>query len=701
MTSGLFSGYTGMTDSYIVFSQPIEIGYRSSASANAVKVDGKVESLRPVRAVADAAYVDGVANVNTSNKFWGATRYDSLYTWETYKSITYNGVEYTKTSTYTITLMPGLQRYTSLEKMNPENNEYARNNDFSAWNPDVWTIVDGVPTFKSITVNDYIYLANDVPISENGAGVEAGKSFDVTVELDGAETGIKPKLEVITVDGVEDVVSVSGNRVTGLAKGSQNVKVIYGSSEHIFTVTVTPAPVDLETQYYFSAHDGQFYDDNFNVVPLTTVFALDIDNVLSVTDAKDNPLELTAKNTIMGLNLGKQTTWAENSITIATVDLAYRVSILGADAIIDEASDLAVLTPQATGTVTKDSISYDGDDFEDDGYYVVVKDIVANQKNAASGTGYTHNYGSKANFNPITPSMETIKASGLGFSGVFDGQGHSISNLWISRLPSGDAAIGLFSWINGGTVKNLSLINICSHNSGSNGIKPTAGSNGVAEVLFATYLIDATIEDLYIEFGRCQGSDNRLLYKNADSDTTITRVYMQHTSYHAFNTNGSGLFANSSAELSDVYWVSILPVNIAGAPSKTTKNLIVNKTDGSTKNIAWAQADGVAEIIDGDTQPVVKTDENGVKYTTVENVYDSGATSAVCYSVNDWYVYKSTTDPGDTSKAITAYDAVIYSGIKQYTTLDGFKTAALNGLDFSSWTNWTVSSKGVLSLRKV
>ena len=47
--------------------------------------------------------------------------------------------------------------------------------------------------------------------------------------------------------------------------------------------------------------------------------------------------------------------------------------------------------------------------------------------------------------------------SGNGFKGVFDGRGHTVSNLKISSTQGADHAVALFGAVDGGTVKNLNI----------------------------------------------------------------------------------------------------------------------------------------------------------------------------------------------------------------------------------------------------
>lgn len=70
-----------------------------------------------------------------------------------------------------------------------------------------------------------------------------------------------------------------------------------------------------------------------------------------------------------------------------------------------------------------------------------------------------------------TPIGETSGIGTNAFAGTFDGQGHTISDLSITTLPSGAVRTGLFGTTNGGVVKDFTIkgsITLSTGNSGTN-----------------------------------------------------------------------------------------------------------------------------------------------------------------------------------------------------------------------------------------
>ncbi len=683
-THAMFCGYTGMTDTYVINQyNVIDMGSYDAAATTLLltAAEGTAPTVKRLnKAFSDAAYVDGVANTSIRTNFYTQGRPDSG-SYDTSKYIiTYKGETFDASNpSYEITLLDGVKRYTSLAKMKEVKDK--ENNDFSAWNPDVWTIVDGVPTFKSIENANYTYFADGVLITEEGVAVEAEKSFGVTVALDGADTGIKPKLEVISVDGAEDVVSVNGNKVTALAEGEQDVKVIYGSSEFVFTVNVMAAPVDLETEYNFSAYDGVFFDNNFNVVSLVDTlinFAqVDTINILGAKDSNDNTLTVSETNAILGLDLGKQTTWKETSFVVYTDAGAFRVHFNAADLIVDEAEDFAYFT--LDGVLSKTSagdISYDGDDFVWDGYHVMVKDIVS--------TAYVHN--AAVAIDPSSISMENVAESNYGLSGVFDGQGHTIDRMFISA-NSQASCMGLFGYINGGTVKNLKTNNMYSGTSGS--WKPTgAGSTGTAASrLFGIYLLNGgKIEDVEFHNYGAQGFNATLFLLGAQEGTTISRVII-NVACKGSNTGGFAIFRNVQSTLSDVYVIANQPFTMA--KQEATGSYVTNLETNANTSVRWQIGNYDAATVDDVTRSYV-------------NYVCSGSTS---YSFEK---YTATNDTGTTySKDNPCSTNVLTTGIKRYTSLDAMKANWDNfeegderRNDFSNWSSsiWTISANGIPSM---
>ena len=120
---------------------------------------------------------------------------------------------------------------------------------------------------------------------------------------------------------------------------------------------------------------------------------------------------------------------------------------------------------------------------EIDGYFVLANDIdVGSSVYIKAGQKMT---------NVIRAGHEEYRYTerkDVGFTGTFDGRGHKLENLtsWMG---------GIFGYINGGTIKNLALINVCNY------------WQGRAKNILADFSIGANLENLYIKLQQ-QGCDN-------------------------------------------------------------------------------------------------------------------------------------------------------------------------------------------------
>ena len=118
-------------------------------------------------------------------------------------------------------------------------------------------------------------------------------------------------------------------------------------------------------------------------------------------------------------------------------------------------------TPTSPGSPTCSDVDYNGSGTTDDpyevedvdqlqciqnlslsGHYVLVSDV------DASGTAEWNN---GEGFDPIGQSKD------VPFTGSFDGKGHTISGLVIDRTEEGQNYIGMFSYLDGGTIENVTL----------------------------------------------------------------------------------------------------------------------------------------------------------------------------------------------------------------------------------------------------
>lgn len=71
---------------------------------------------------------------------------------------------------------------------------------------------------------------------------------------------------------------------------------------------------------------------------------------------------------------------------------------------------------------------------------------------------YSNSYNNARGWKPIGEVYDLDNKNWKGFSGILDGQGHKIENLYINNYK--DMLIGLFKVIDKGTIKNLELVNV-------------------------------------------------------------------------------------------------------------------------------------------------------------------------------------------------------------------------------------------------
>ncbi|MBR2871055.1 MAG: hypothetical protein IKB98_06760, partial [Clostridia bacterium] len=672
-SSIFYGGLTNVTDSYMISAHYAEIGGGRDTAGAVYNADGslyKNESL--CRVVSDAEFVNGVKSSGKSDMFYAAGRYDITYSLNTY-SVFYKSETYAVGSTYDISTITGLKRYTTTAKMT----EDKANNDFSSWNQDVWEIVDGIPTFRSTLSGDYSAFVNGKAIAGQSIGSYIGTEFDVAVEHQGASVGFAP--EIAAVSGSE-IVSINGTTVTASAAGTATIKVAYRDQSWQFTLNILATPTDLEQEYYFSAHDGQFYDEEFNVIALTEIFDKEITNVY---DAKANKLNLV-DGKIMGLDLGKQDTWAETYIVFETAEGNYKLSILGADLIIDETADFEYFGLNGTATIAENSFAYDGDDFVWDGYHVLVKDI-----DAKAYSHHTDLGGNNTGEELGVASMEAVADTNYGLSGVFDGQGHTIDRMFID----GTFHSGLFPIINGGTVKNVRFTNLFSGRystyipSGvSNYYYTNAEGSTVyyqsSKYIFSTYMVNGgSIENVDINFHNNAIAGGSMLYHGADASSSVSNAMISVTK-GATNTWGNYIIPSTKATLSNVYVIANMGLSVNGRHPSGYVTPVVGEGE-TAENIAsnWLTVNFDAAKVDGVTRDYINIVMEG---TTVYNLNEYTATTA---------------EGGVTYSKDNPISRNVTSGVVRYTSLANMQADKATN-DFSSWNSeyWAIVN-GVPTLK--
>lgn len=190
------------------------------------------------------------------------------------------------------------------------------------------------------------------------------------------------------------------------------------------------------------------------------------------------------------------------------------------------------------------------------GYFVLGADIAASSSDAYGAKNCNHN------------GYRAINAAGLGFSGTFDGRGHTISGFTLS-------AGGLFGDIFGGTVKNVNFADITL----------TGGSASV----FGYAVRGANISDVYIEVTNVGSSDpwaNGAIARHAGAGVTLKNVIVVSAIMPG---NGEcGIFAGRAW---DPFTVDNVYAVIVDGTTATAGNSPQNITGVTVMNEADATAD--------------------------------------------------------------------------------------------------------------
>ena len=275
----------------------------------------------------------------------------------------------------------------------------------------------------------------------------------------------------ITIAGVKRYASVgdmqeAGNDYSSFDNGFWTVEE--GKIPYFNVRTNT---INVQGTYYLDMSEGKFDTED-----TTTIFGSATAVIESV---KIGETEYTVTNgKVAGVPVNKDGTPVQMTITLQGSEQVYNVSVIPATKLIDEASDLSVFylgdgakaeNMQPAGQTLKEAKAFDG-------YYVLTKDIDC--------AGYVH---SVTTCQAATHSWGGLSISGhgnIGLTGVFEGNGHTISNLSMNRR-------GLFGMIIGGTVQNVGFTNLAF-------TRDTATANAVYNAQ-DTYALACVIENAILK----------------------------------------------------------------------------------------------------------------------------------------------------------------------------------------------------------
>lgn len=255
---------------------------------------------------------------------------------------------------------------------------------------------------------------------------------------------------------------------------------------------------------------------------------------------------------------------------------AYSQPFVYATKVIDEAADLAVFN-LGSGAYLKPAEETLANANEFNGYYVLTKDIDC--------TGYVHTITTNEAQNSWGPELKKSGHANIGLTGVFEGNGHTISNLSLNRR-------GLFGMIVGGTVQNVGFTNVKFTR--DNPLGTSGGYHAQDSYALACVIEKATLKNVYVHIpdmavtvtisSETISTAARSAVRNAglaytiNGDTTMQNCVVKIDAYAYASTTHITDFgslmcdADSSegayANVKDVYVIS--GVKLAGSNQSTT-----------------------------------------------------------------------------------------------------------------------------------
>ena len=502
---------TVMQDCYYIANIPAELGPQSNtiwtkadADSEYVKVlkdNGNVNEWWKY-ATMDAAYVDGEPQSTGHTivyKSWAMDTQIDAKDYYSIKATDANGKlvgpkEISKDNPYTIDLIPGLKRYSTLTKLSGDKAK----NDFNSWDSDIWTTVNGQPRFSRLKAWSVSPRIDGYALDLTGENVIGKESVaEITIAINDSYT--IHNLPKVYVTSGSQYLGVSGNKIIGIAPGVATILVTYNHKSWTATIKVDKPIEPYAKELQFSAYDGLFFD-GANVVDIEDIIG--DSEVLSVTAFDGTPLSYS-DGAILGFKYTAKD-WTENYVLIETDEIIYKVNIKIAELIIDDYTDFSYFTIKHDWTL-EGSYVYrftNADDFNWTGYYVLAKNIDA--------TGYYHrivqklgvftdasgNISDRAMLNTSDAyqlenqwNQGDFRVGGTymrGFRGCFDGQGYTISNFTSDQL-------GLLGYVAGGTIKNLGFVNA------NDSSKATTNTNYRNTGAFAHALVGtSTISNVFV-----------------------------------------------------------------------------------------------------------------------------------------------------------------------------------------------------------
>ena len=336
-----------------------------------------------------------------------------------------------------------------------------------------------VQSAVSVWLNDHdtsqIYNLYTYPLDQNHP---TSMPFAVHAEENGEPMSTGYEIE----SGEGSVITISDNTLTAVGAGEATVRVfgLQDQSEiqpYKFKVSVKRPVIQTSLTFEFDASVAE--------IDANTIFTENI----GVKELKDAESALESDNLyvqsgkLYGFEIvGKQ----QRTVVLYNDLIGYEVKITPISKIITQASELSTIMDYAGG----------GSSYANYGYYVLGNDIIDSSYQLPTV---------KAGL----AAVGALTTAELGFRGVFDGRGYTISGITFNSF-------GLFGYLgNGGVIQNVAF----------DKVKVRTGSSANYPSLLACYINGATIENVYINVAENSGDRyTPALAYNIDSTTEMRNV---------------------------------------------------------------------------------------------------------------------------------------------------------------------------------
>ena len=419
---------------------------------------------------------------------------------------------------------------------------------FSGLDTDLWLVVDGMmPIFRS--------AIGDLSLSASGeVEVELGQELSFTAGIQNIGGTVMSYFPVTWESSDEAVATVVNGVLTLLQEGSTTISVSFGAQTKSVVVNVLKPEIPVEdktsvTLTLEAKNEASLAEQLIAEGVKAGLFASF--EVASVTDINGEEIAANFIATADASNTREVTlfVYAEN--------IGYKVNVLVVTKVIRTAEELTKLQDYAGYTTVDASYNatYTATYYNYGGYFVLGNDIIVEDSDAVISARCLEQLASGSQ----------IKVEN-GFSGVFDGRGHSIVN---AKFGAG----GLLGDVSKtGVIKNVAFVNatISQEAKGNAGAAVVAYSFcGTAENVFVSYTTlkarngafgrvtkGGTFKDIVIYYKKSGGYNGAALASWLLGDVTVNNVYAVYANGMAdadckVNHDGDGKYIGTVTQIKE------------------------------------------------------------------------------------------------------------------------------------------------------